>query len=339
MFRNAYASRSPIAGSLALTHRCNLRCIHCYLQRSRDGSELSKNAWLEIIDRLETAGCLWLTLTGGEPLHRPDFADIYLHAKRKGFLVTVFTNGTLIDDSTIELFTDWPPHLVEISLYGHSPETYRAVTGDANARHAAYDAIPRLQQAGVPLKLKTVALRQNAHELTLIERHAQHLEADFRFDTLVSACLDGSHKPCSSRLDEDSTIRLDLEDRKRHQAWRDCLDEQRLPRRSLFTCGAGMTSFHVHADGYLALCLNDIPLHDLTRGSFSSGWNGPVRERRETSLPPGHPCSGCRDQPFCGVCPPLARMETGSDFGLPLQLCQTGRRRLRAIQEHAGMRP
>jgi len=52
---------------------------------------------LGILDEVADAGCLWLLITGGEPLLRPDFRDIYMYAKRKGFLITLFTNGTLLD--------------------------------------------------------------------------------------------------------------------------------------------------------------------------------------------------------------------------------------------------
>jgi radical SAM protein with 4Fe4S-binding SPASM domain len=185
----------------------------------------------------------------------------------------------------------------------------------------------------VALRIKTVALRQNAHELDRMRRCASELGAPFRFDPLITPCLDGSTGPCSTRLDDASVVRLDVEDRRRREAWRECLEpEQRVPRDSLFTCGAGRTSFHVQPDGFLSLCLSDIPLHDLKTGSFREGWDGVVRQRRETALPADHPCRGCRDQAFCGVCPALARMETGSDLGVPEDLCRTGRRRLREVQ-------
>ncbi|MFH1437943.1 MAG: radical SAM protein [Pseudomonadota bacterium] len=331
--RLAFRDRRPIAGSIAPTHRCNLGCIHCYLQTSRKQPELSTSAWLGIIDQLEQAGCLWLVITGGEPLLRPDFADIYMHAGRKGFLVNVFTNGTLIDDAIMGLFEKMPPFSVEISLYGHSPETYALVTGEGRARDAAFRSARRLARQGTAVQLKTVVLRQNAHELEGIRRFSEELGVPFRFDTQVSPCLDGSLKPCFSRLDDDSAIRLDVEDGKRHATLTEFLEDGRMtPRRSLFNCGAGMTSFHVYPGGQLALCVCDVPLFDLKKGSFMDGWDGAVRQRRESPLPEDHPCCGCCDQSFCGVCPPVARMETGSDAGFPAHLCEAGKKRRQAIQ-------
>jgi MoaA/NifB/PqqE/SkfB family radical SAM enzyme len=333
LFRSAFRDRTPISGSIALTHRCNLECVHCYLEGSRDGSELDAGAWIDILDQLERAGCLWLTITGGEPLLAEAFEEVYLHAKKKGFLVIVFTNGTLVDGSVLEMFSRWPPHCVEISLYGSTARTTGAVTGNPAAHGAAWSAARSLAQGSVPLRLKTVALRHNAHEIEDMRRLSEELGAPFRFDPLITPCLDGAPGPCSARLDDESVVRLDVGDERRREAWRDCLtDEQRAPRRTLFTCGAGRTSFHVHPDGQLSLCLADVPLFDLGSGSFLEGWNGAIRERRDAALPADHPCMGCRDQAFCGVCAPLARMETGSDLGLAERLCVTGRRRLREIE-------
>lgn len=336
LYRSAFRDRRPIAGSIALTHRCNLDCIHCYLQSCRDQAELSAREWTGLLDELERAGCLWLVMTGGEPLLRPDFDTIYRHARKRGFLINLFTNGTLIDDRALSLFSSRPPNVVEISLYGFSAETYGRVTGDPSARDRAYGSARRLAAMGIPLRLKAMALRQNAPELEAMQGFSLDLGAPFRFDTQVSPCLDGSRGPCSSRLDDETVLRLDVEDGERHDLLAGFLDPgRRQEREDLFTCSAGMTSFHVYPDGQMALCVNDVPVHDLKAGSFMDGWNGPVLERRKAGLPEGHPCRGCTDQAFCGVCPAVARMETGSDFGFPEHLCRLGRSRRRAVEQGA----
>ncbi|MGB3904717.1 MAG: radical SAM protein, partial [Anaerolineae bacterium] len=125
--------RVPIAGSLELTFRCNLRCVHCYLGDTRAGipgkQELTYAEIRDLLDQIVDEGCLWLLLTGGEPLVRPDFLDIYTYAKQKGLLVTLFTNGTLITPQIADYLQQWRPFVVEISLYGRTKETYEKVTG------------------------------------------------------------------------------------------------------------------------------------------------------------------------------------------------------------------
>jgi uncharacterized radical SAM superfamily Fe-S cluster-containing enzyme len=98
----AVAERVPLSGSLAMTHRCHLRCVHCYLGQERfapAGGELETGFWLSIVDQLADAGCLNLLVTGGEPLLRPDLPEVYTRAIRRGILLSLFTNGILIDES------------------------------------------------------------------------------------------------------------------------------------------------------------------------------------------------------------------------------------------------
>ena len=61
---------------------------------------------------------LWLTLTGGEIFSRRDFAAIYEHALAKGFLVTLYTNATMVAESIAQLLAERPPFSVEVSIYG-----------------------------------------------------------------------------------------------------------------------------------------------------------------------------------------------------------------------------
>ena len=104
----------PIKGQIELTHRCNLNCVHCYCKGSEDvarnmshaarlassteNRELTTQEWKEILDEIHRKGCLWLCFTGGEPLIRDDFLEIYSYAKEKGFIITINTNGLLLTE-------------------------------------------------------------------------------------------------------------------------------------------------------------------------------------------------------------------------------------------------
>ena len=105
--------RIPLSGSLELTFRCNLRCVHCYLDGQHTPSpeqhELTTSEITDIIDQIVAEGCLWLLLTGGEPLVRPDWKEIYLYAKRKGLIITLFTNGTLLTPEDADFLAEWRP--------------------------------------------------------------------------------------------------------------------------------------------------------------------------------------------------------------------------------------
>ena len=105
-------NRKPFSVLFELTSGCNMNCIHCYLQNMHSPEQLTYEQVLSIIDILYEKGILFLTFTGGEILTRSDFIDIYLYAKKKGFLVELFTNGYLFTDEIIDVLKKYPPLLI-----------------------------------------------------------------------------------------------------------------------------------------------------------------------------------------------------------------------------------
>ncbi|MEM6731853.1 MAG: radical SAM protein, partial [Myxococcota bacterium] len=102
--------RIPVSGMIELTSRCNLRCVHCYLgdqdaQHAKRAGEMDTDTVKGLIDELVEAGCLYLTITGGDPMMRKDFGEIYVHAKQHGLLTTVFCDGVLVSEKIVDLFT------------------------------------------------------------------------------------------------------------------------------------------------------------------------------------------------------------------------------------------
>jgi len=338
LFRRAEAARVPLAGSLELTRRCNLHCVHCYLgpqeRVHRDSrNEMATSQVLAILDQAIEAGCLSLLITGGEPLLRQDFAAVYRHAKLAGVDVTVFSNGTLVTDRVIELFQDLPPRVVEVTLYGATAETYERITGVPGSHGRCLTGIRRLHDGGIRLVVKTMLMTINSHELEAIEQLARAFGAKFRFDPVLSPCLDGGREPLGLRVDPSEAVRLEFGNQERRQEWCDFHAQYPRIRPSdrLFQCGAGETGFHVDAFGNLQPCLM-LPdtSYSLLTGTFAQGWASLARLREITVGQANH-CASCQRRVYCGYCPGLLALENG-DPEIPLHyLCTLGDERLRAI--------
>ena len=128
------ARRVPVNGTIEVTRRCPLRCLHCYNNlpvgdREARSNELTYEEHCRILDEISEAGCLWLLYTGGEIFARDDFLEIYTYAKKKGLIITLFTNGTLIDEHVADTLAEWRPFSIEISIYGRTKETFERITG------------------------------------------------------------------------------------------------------------------------------------------------------------------------------------------------------------------
>ena len=330
--------RVPLNGSIAMTNRCNLRCVHCYLGDQRSPSsaagELDTAFWLSVVDQIAEAGCLHLLITGGEPFLRPDFAEVYTHAKRRGLLVTVFTNGTRLDEKLLRLFRELPPWFVEVSLYGASKETYDRVTTVAGAYEKCLAGVDALVGAGIRIGLKTVILKGNQHEVPAMRAMAEERGAGFRVDPAIFPCRDGDQGPLDLRLPPAEAVAIEMEDPVRLKGTADFYDRMKdLPASDrLFSCMAGLTTFHVETGGRLQPCLM-VGDHgfDLREGTFRQGWESVLFDFRRIEAPPGYECNSCERRFLCGVCPAQTSLETGSPERTADYYCALGRERERAI--------
>lgn len=332
MVEEIMQKRIPIVGGIEITFRCNFRCRHCYVPEEERSTkkEMSTEQILRIIDEIAKEGCLWLLITGGDPLIRKDFLEIYTHAKKKGMLITVFTNGSLITSEIIECFQELPPYLVEITIYGMTEKTYRKVTQTKGNFQRVLRGVHSLLDTGIPLKLKAMAMKSNKHELWEIKRFAENLGVDFRFDAVINPGLDGSRNPCKERLSPEEVVELDLLDLERVKEWRRFAQSfQGLPEHPdwLYHCGAGINCFNIDSQGRLALCLlAREPNYDLLAGAFREGWRDFLYKARLQKAPPGK-CSTCNKISLCGYCPGWAQLE-GHNPKEPLDyLCQITRLR------------
>jgi MoaA/NifB/PqqE/SkfB family radical SAM enzyme len=126
--------RVPLDFSLEVTARCNNDCRHCYINLPAGDPEARRRklSLAEIGDMADQAvalGTLWCLISGGEPLLRQDFADLYVMLRQKGLLVSVFTNACLVTEEHVALFKKYPPRdAIEVSVYGTTRETYERVT-------------------------------------------------------------------------------------------------------------------------------------------------------------------------------------------------------------------
>ncbi len=125
--------RVPLQVSIEVTRRCPLECLHCYNNlpmgdMDAKRREMTKEEHFRVLDELVEMGCFWILYTGGEIFARKDFLEIYTYAKKKGFLITLFTNGTIINEQIADYLKEWPPFAIEITLYGRTRETYEALT-------------------------------------------------------------------------------------------------------------------------------------------------------------------------------------------------------------------
>jgi radical SAM protein with 4Fe4S-binding SPASM domain len=314
--------RVPFSGVVEVTRRCNNTCVHCYNNLpSRDQKarlrELAYEEHCRILGEIADSGCLWLLFTGGEIFVRKDFLDIYAYAKKKGLLITLFTNGTLITPKVADYLVKWRPFSIEITLYGKTRQTYEQITGVAGSFDRCLRGIQLLLERELPLKLKTMAITLNKHEIWEMKRFVEEkLELDFKFDAVINPRCDCSQSPLEVRLTPAEVVELDLKDPDRMFEWKKfckTFDGNFLsPEKAemLWQCGGGQNSFAIDPYGLLRICvLSSGDAYDLRQGSFQDGWEHFIYKLRQRKISRRTKCVACAIKAMCGVCPANAELE------------------------------
>jgi radical SAM protein with 4Fe4S-binding SPASM domain len=349
LWKRLEEKRIPFSFELEVTARCNNACRHCYINRPADdpralAGELSLDEISALADQAVELGSLWCLITGGEPLLRRDFHDVYGTLKKKGLLISVFTNACLVTDREVRLFQAYPPRDLEVTVYGVTPETYEGVTRRPGSFSAFRRGLDLLLEGGLKVRLKAMALRSNVRELPAIAAFCRAYTTDyFRFDPLLHLRYDQdpvrNEEIKAERLTPAEIAAAEQDDEVRAGALRkECAGlEARAgegsPDDYLFHCGAGLHSFTIGHDGVFRLCSSlwhPECTRDLRRGRLKEAWLDLVpRVRALTSRAPeflDH-CRPCTLHDLCLWCPAHAHLETGRLDGWVEGFCEVARAR------------
>jgi radical SAM protein with 4Fe4S-binding SPASM domain len=328
-----YAARVPAAFDLELTARCNNDCRHCYVNlpagdRRAQAAEMPLKEICRVADEAVAAGSIWCLLTGGEPLLRRDFEDVYIGLKRRGLLVSVFTNACLVNQAHVDLFKRYPPRDVEVTVYGVTEATYERVSRRAGSFAAFRRGLDLLLDNGIGVTLKAVAMRSNVHELAAIARFCrERSRTEFRFDPVLHLRVDGdagrNAEILAERLSPQQVVEVERGDEARFTALQqDCRrllaapPDEGAPCELLMRCRAGLDTFAVTYDGRFAVCSSlrrDDCTCDLRRGSLAEAWRSvvpQVRGMRSSDARFLATCGACDLFDLCLWCPAHAVIET-----------------------------
>ena len=273
LVHKAKTSRIPINGSLELLPLCNMNCDMCYVRLSRTEMEAqgrlrTLDEWLDIAEEMKKAGTLFLLLTGGEPLLYPDFKQLYLKLKEMGFIITINTNGTLIDEGWASFFGKQRPRRINITLYGADDRAYRDLCHYPGGFEKVIDAVKLLKEQGVDVKLSSSLTRANQHDIEQIIVLVENLDIPVRVDTYMMPAVRERNHPYDeqSRLDPVSAARVRIQALKQEMG-KELFEEY--VRKIVFEvehilpeegpgrvhCLAGNCSFTINWQGFMRPCV------------------------------------------------------------------------------------
>lgn len=352
----AKARKQFAAASFELTPRCNLQCKMCYVRSANDkeimAKELTTAQWIRLAEEARDEGLLFLTLTGGEVLLREDFKVLYETLMKMGYKINIFTNGTLITPEIVNWLAAFPPVSVSITLYGASRETYKTVTGYAEAYDRVVRAIDILIGKGISTEIKTTVIQQNKHDFDYLHDFVLARNTSIGVVNYIAPAREGCNANSNSyenRLSPEELLRYEIHMTDRNQqavnerrgkqkntkiddvmagyAPEEPIGEKRLQDISFpFRCAAGSCSGWITWQGSLTPCgIMDKPQTFPLITGFKKAWE--ELKEKCAQIPLAAECQSCQYQRFCDRCPARLYRETGRYDTPAPYLCEVAKKR------------
>lgn len=342
LFRKGAAKRVPVSGTFELTSRCNLNCKMCYVhmtpaQQELVGRELTAEEWIKLGRDAVDAGMIYLLLTGGEPLLRPDFQQIYTELIKMGLLITINTNATLLTPQIVECFENYRPEKVNVSVYGMSPCTYGALCENAGGFEKAVDGILRLKKAGIQVNMNTTFTRLNVGDMERIVEFAKEHQIPTRMAAFIFPPVRNEYASApeeiyltpeelgkaSARFDWLTMDESQLD--RRRKAIVSCLNAQPVENGILedkiSSCMAGRGAFWISWDGKMYPCgmLPGYAEDVLTQG-FRESWQKTCVNINDILIP--KECLQCGLRPLCATCGAVMESVRQEGERVPTIMCR-----------------
>ncbi len=319
----------PLMTHMDLTYRCDLACVHCYLEE-REKHELSVQEITAVLDEIAALGGLFMMFSGGDIFLRPDALDILRASCERGFHTSMITHAGHITPAIADALAEMGVALVRVSIYSASPAVHDHITRLPGSLHASLRAISLLRERGVAVEMKCPVFEDNPgaeDEIPLLAaRYGCSYQLDHRIVPAMGAlppnALDG-HCHTLTRLN------LDLEQKIQvvRAAYGPGADLDALARwgPDSFVCNAGRSAVYIDPEGNLFPCIAwEEPAGNLRHQPFTSLWEqgGIFQRARNTTRASFSSCASCESQSFCEICPGKAHKETGYALNPSAQMCR-----------------
>lgn len=340
---------SPINGILELTPLCNMNCDMCFVRLTpnevMEKGGLRRGAdWISLAEKMIRAGTLFVLLTGGEPLLHPDFRDIYLALKQMGMILTINTNGTLIDEAWADFFAQHPPRRINLTLYGKDAADYENLCHYSDGYKRAEKALTLLMERHIDVKVNGSITPGNIESLEELCSIVKSLGTAWKFDTYMYP----ASRERTVDFDKESRLSPEIAARARVKIMQEKEQDQFVQTASALLakgstsagneiplpiqCRAGRSSYVINWQGMMRPCIMlTKPEADVFQKGFSAAWKEITEEVSKIRL--NAKCSACTMREVCQSCAACAYSETGAFDGVPEYMCRYTKETLRLLKE------
>lgn len=301
---------------LELNYHCNLQCIHCYIP----GDEKKRKRFMgfdeakELLDQIEEIGFQRIVITGGEPLLNPDFIKIYSYAWDKGFIISLYTNSTLLTEEIKRVLVLKKPALIKISLFGCDEGTYTIITGQ-DLYSLVYQNIMLLKQKGINVAVKIPLLKQNnSKSVKEMQKKLAENGISAKIEVRILPRYNGDTEILNYRYMPEEIIELKIDNEQRSMEMFEQVRNTNKKVKDIKQCIQVCQPSVINPECKLQLCFfmreYGIDLHSvLLKDAFPMLVDEMSEAQSENEC---FECKDCNRQYMCMYCPGWAKTEVGA---------------------------
>lgn len=346
LFQKANRLNIPLGATFELSPVCNLNCKMCYVRTTREevnrlGGEKTANDWIEMAKQCKEAGTLYILLTGGEPFLYKDFKYLYKELKKMGFILSINSNGTMLNDETIDWLIEDPPNKINITLYGASNKTYKRLCNSSDGYDKVTYAIKRLKEAGVIVVVNASMTPDNIDDYEDLFKFTKENDTSFNATSYMFPPIrrDKSSFGKNNRFSPEEAGRYAVKFSIDKMGIEGFCNNTRIMELKIketeevfkkikgdiegvtIPCRAGRSTFWISWDGKMTPCgiMQEPIITYPFKDGFEVSWRNMVNKIK--SIKTLKECCNCKYNQICNACPAMCYSECGDINGKPDYIC------------------
>lgn len=317
----------PFTANIEITDRCNLKCKHCY--RSQESLTLwNLESFEKALIELKRMGTLHVVFAGSEPLMHPEILGFLALIEKYGFVLTLQSNATLLNDDILAALKRCTVKMVFVSLYTDKAELHDFITGHVGSYDKTIEAIIKLKNAGIVVRASVSIFDANEDEVYAVNSLCDELGIKPGYNFKIIPAIESFKDTTSmNAFDEkkmleyitDSGLKLYEESIKKSRQ-----KEGLVPKHY---CTTGFRSITITYDLNVVICnafrkvcgsFKEMPLEEIWKNSKELNY------WRNVSSIVNEKCSSCKAFQYCEPCPAHNYTATGDDSKIDTNTCEYG---------------
>lgn len=314
--------------TIEITNVCPFFCDHCYIENSIK-KFMSFEEYRKIIDQLFELNCNWILITGGEPFLNPAFNEMYIYAKKKGMFVSVNTNGYLLDKKILDVFKEYKPDMLEISMYGYDKDSYENFTHVGDSFFKVRENIKLIAKNNINLTIKTTLTKRNYQYINEIRKFADELSVPFRYDYIIFPKIENNdYQRNKESLTPKQIIDVFKQNENDVLYFKNAVNSLNEIKKSenkikkVFQCGLGTDQIFIDCFSNIKPCLVVPIKYNINDYSIEKAIENIKIFKESLEFNKNSKCEDCYKRKICRYCPGRFFLETKSYTEAPDFYCE-----------------